>query len=385
MPTRASPRRRAERRTTVGIVGAGQLGRMMALAGYPLAIDSLFLDASADTPGGQVAPILTGAFTDRRLLAELARRSDVLTFDWENVSVASLAKLARRVPIQPPLPALAVSQDRLAEKRLFDRLGIPTTRYARVDSARSLAAALRKVGLPAVLKTRRMGYDGKGQAVVRSVEDAERARLELGGDGLICEEFVPFDYEVSILGARSSRGEVALYPLNGNVHVGGILRVTRAPFGTPALARRAAVHLRRMLEHFDYAGVLNIEFFVRGGRLLANETAPRVHNSGHWTIEGAHTSQFEQHLRAILGLPLGSTALVGPSVMVNLIGSLPVREALLAVPGAHLHDYGKTPRPGRKLGHVTVVARSVAERERAARRLLRLVEPDRRIALPPVV
>jgi 5-(carboxyamino)imidazole ribonucleotide synthase len=385
MPTRASPRRRAERRTTVGIVGAGQLGRMMALAGYPLAIDSLFLDASPDTPGGQVAPILTGAFTDRRLLAELARRSDVLTFDWENVSVASLAKLARRVPIQPPLAALAMSQDRLAEKRLFDRLGIPTTRYTRVDSARGLAAALRYVGLPAVLKTRRMGYDGKGQAVVRSIDDAERARRELGGNGLICEEFVPFDYEVSILGARSARGEVALYPLNGNVHVGGILRVTRAPFGTAALARRAAAHLRRMLEHFDYAGVLNIEFFVRNGRLLANETAPRVHNSGHWTIEGAHTSQFEQHLRAILGLPLGSTGLVGPSVMVNLIGSLPSREALLAVPGAHLHDYGKTPRPGRKLGHVTFVARSVAERERAARRLLRLVEPDRRIALPAVV
>jgi 5-(carboxyamino)imidazole ribonucleotide synthase len=278
-----------------------------------------------------------------------------------------------------------MSQDRLAEKRLFDRLGIPTTRYARVDSARGLAAALRHVGLPAVLKTRRMGYDGKGQAVVRSFDDAERARLELGGNGLICEEFVPFDYEVSILGARSSRGEVAVYPLNGNVHVDGILRVTRAPFGTAALARRAAAHLRRMLEHFDYAGVLNIEFFVRGGRLLANETAPRVHNSGHWTIEGTHTSQFEQHLRAILGLPLGSTALVGPSVMVNLIGSLPAREALLAVPGAHLHDYGKTPRPGRKLGHVTVVARSVAERERAASRLLRLVEPDRRIALPAVV
>jgi 5-(carboxyamino)imidazole ribonucleotide synthase len=278
-----------------------------------------------------------------------------------------------------------MSQDRLAEKRLFDRLGIPTTRYARVDSARGLAAALRHVGLPAVLKTRRMGYDGKGQAVVRSFDDAERARLELGGNGLICEEFVPFDYEVSILGARSSRGEVAVYPLNGNVHVDGILRVTRAPFGTAALARRAVAHLRRMLEHFDYAGVLNIEFFVRGGRLLANETAPRVHNSGHWTIEGTHTSQFEQHLRAILGLPLGSTALLGPSVMVNLIGSLPAREALLAVPGAHLHDYGKTPRPGRKLGHVTVVARSVAERERAASRLLRLVEPDRRIALPAVV
>jgi 5-(carboxyamino)imidazole ribonucleotide synthase len=370
---------------TIGIVGAGQLGRMMALAGYPLGLDCLFLDAATDTPGGQVAPILTGAFTDRRLLAELARRSDVLTFDWENVSLDSLAALARRVPIYPPLPALAMSQDRLAEKRLFDRLGIPTTRYAAVDSAASLKRALRRTGLPAVLKTRRMGYDGKGQAVVRNAADAERARLELGGSGLLCEEFVPFDYEVSVLGARSTRGEVAIYPLNGNVHVGGILRVTRAPFGTASLARRAGAHLRRMLAHFDYVGVLNIEFFVRGGRLLANETAPRVHNSGHWTIEGAQTSQFEQHLRAILGLPLGSTAALGPSVMVNLIGTLPPRAAVLALPGAHLHDYGKTPRPGRKLGHVTVVARTLAERERAARRLLRLCAAGERIALPRVV
>jgi 5-(carboxyamino)imidazole ribonucleotide synthase len=385
MPIRVSPPRRADHRMTIGIVGAGQLGRMMALAGYPLGLDCLFLDTATDTPGGQVAPILTGAFTDRRLLAELARRSDVLTFDWENVSLDSLAALARRVPIYPPLPALAMSQDRLAEKRLFDRLGIPTTRYAAVDSAASLKRALRRIGLPAVLKTRRMGYDGKGQAVVRNAADAERARLELGGTGLICEEFVPFDYEVSILGARSTRGEVAIYPLNGNVHVGGILRVTRAPFGTASLARRAATHLRRMLAHFDYVGVLNIEFFVRGGRLLANETAPRVHNSGHWTIEGAQTSQFEQHLRAILGLPLGSTAALGPSVMVNLIGTLPPRAAVLALPGAHLHDYGKTPRPGRKLGHVTVVARTLAERERAARRLLRLCAAGERIALPRVV
>lgn len=385
MPIRANPPRRADRRMTIGIVGAGQLGRMMALAGYPLGLDCLFLDATADTPGGQVAPILTGAFTDRRLLGELARRSDVLTFDWENVSLDSLAALPRRVPVYPPLRALATSQDRLAEKRLFDRLGIPTTRYAPVDSAAGLARALRRIGLPAVLKTRRMGYDGKGQAVVRNAADAERARLELGGSGLLCEEFVEFDYEVSVLGARSTRGEIAIYPLNGNVHVGGILRVTRAPFGTAALARRAAAHLRRMLEHFAYVGVLNIEFFVRAGRLFANETAPRVHNSGHWTIEGAHTSQFEQHLRAILGLPLGSAAAIGPSVMVNLIGLLPRRDAVLALPGAHLHDYGKTARPGRKLGHVTVVADSVAARERAARRLLQVCAPGERIALPRVV
>jgi 5-(carboxyamino)imidazole ribonucleotide synthase len=359
---------------TVGIVGAGQLGRMLALAGYPLGQDFLFLDRTADTPGAKVAPSLCGEFTDRRLLRELARRSEVITFDWENVSVESLAALGERTRIAPPLAALAASQDRLSEKRLFDRLGIPTTRYAAVDSRASLLRAVRRIGLPGVLKTRRMGYDGKGQVVLRRPDDLDAALGTIGGQQAIYEEFVPFDFEVSIIGARSTRGEVAIYPLNGNVHRDGILRVTRSPHGTPALQRRAAGHLRRMLGHFDYAGILNIEFFVRRGRLVANETAPRVHNSGHWTIEGAETSQFENHLRAILGLPLGSTAARGHAAMVNLIGTMPDRAALLAIPGLHLHDYAKAPRPGRKLGHCTLVAASPAARERALRRLLRLVE-----------
>jgi 5-(carboxyamino)imidazole ribonucleotide synthase len=359
---------------TVGIVGAGQLGRMLALAGYPLGQDFLFLDRSADTPGARVAPSLCGEFTDRRLLRELARRSEVITFDWENVSVESLAALGRRTRIAPPLPALAASQDRLSEKRLFDRLGIPTTRYAAVDSRAALLRAIRRIGLPGVLKTRRMGYDGKGQAVLRRPEDVDAALLAMGGQPAIYEEFVPFDFEVSIIGARSTRGEVAIYPLNGNVHRDGILRVTRAPYGSVALQRRAAAHLRRMLEHFEYAGILNIEFFVRRGRLVANETAPRVHNSGHWTIEGAETSQFENHLRAILGMPLGSTAARGHCAMVNLIGTMPDREALLALPGVHLHDYAKAPRPGRKLGHCTLVAADAAGRERRLAPLLKLVD-----------
>ena len=359
---------------TVGIVGAGQLGRMLALAGYPLGQEFLFLDRSADTPGAKVAPTLCGEFTDRRLLRALARRSEVITFDWENVSVESLAALGRGVRIAPPLAALAASQDRLAEKHLFDRLGIPTTRYAAVDSRAALLRALARIGLPGVLKTRRMGYDGKGQAVLRSREDVDAALAVLDGQPAIYEEFVPFDFEVSILGARSTRGEIAIYPLNGNLHRDGILRITRAPWGTSALQRRAAAHLRRLLEHFDYAGMLNIEFFVRRGRLIANETAPRVHNSGHWTIEGAETSQFENHLRAILGLPLGRTGARGHCAMVNLIGIMPPREALLAIPGLHLHDYAKAPRPGRKLGHCTLVASGPAARERALRRLLRVVD-----------
>ncbi len=358
---------------TIGVVGAGQLGRMLALAGYKLGLDVLFLDRTTATPGAAVAPTLCGEFTDGKLLRELARRSEVITFDWENVSVDSLAALGRNTRIAPPLRALAASQDRLSEKRLFEKLGIPTTRHAAVESRAQLLRAVARIGLPGVLKTRRLGYDGKGQAVLRSAADLEPALAAMQGAPALYEELVPFDFEVSILGARNARGQIVTWPLNGNVHRDGILHITRAPFGPPALQRRAALYLRRMLEHFDYQGVLNIEFFVRRGRLLANETAPRVHNSGHWTIEGAETSQFENHLRAILDLPLGPTAARGHCAMLNLIGTLPDREALLALPGVHLHDYGKSPRPGRKLGHCTVVQPTPAARERALKRLLKVI------------
>ncbi|MFM8479933.1 MAG: 5-(carboxyamino)imidazole ribonucleotide synthase [Gammaproteobacteria bacterium] len=362
------------RRTTVGIVGGGQLGRMMALAGYPLGLDFLFLDRSGDTPAAQVAASLVGEFTDQKLLRELAQRSEVLTFDWENVSIESLRAVGRAARIAPPLAALAMSQDRIAEKKLFAKLDIPTTRYAAVDSAASLERALRKVGLPGVLKTRRLGYDGKGQAVVRSREEAQRALATLQGAPLIYEEFVPFDYEVSIIGARNRQGEVVVYPLNRNLHRDGILRLTRAPWGDAALQRRAANHLRRVLEHYRYEGVLNIEFFVRKGRLLANETAPRVHNSGHWTIEGAATSQFENHLRAILGLPLGATEARGHAAMINLIGELPTRDHFLGERELHWHDYGKSARPGRKVGHITLIDSSAAARDARAQRILRQIE-----------
>jgi 5-(carboxyamino)imidazole ribonucleotide synthase len=358
---------------TVGIVGAGQLGRMLALAGYPLGLDFLCLDPAADAPAGRVAPLLHGAFSDTRLLARLARQCEVVTFDWENVSVAALAGIARRhhTRICPPLAALATGQDRVAEKRLFERLGIPTTRWHAVGSRRELERALAVTGVPGVLKTRRLGYDGKGQAVIRTGADAERAWAELGHVPLLYEEWVPFECEVSIIGARSVRGEIAVYPLCGNVHGAGVLRLTRAPYGPPRWQRRATHYLERVLSHFRYSGVLTIEFFVRRGRLIANEMAPRVHNSGHWTIEGATTSQFENHLRAILGLPLGSTRARGFSAMVNLIGEQPPRARLLALAGVHLHDYGKQPRPGRKMGHCTVVEASAAARDARARALLK--------------
>ena len=230
----------------------------------------------------------------------------------------------------------------MSEKRLFEKLGIKTTRWRAVSSRRQLDAALRDIGLPGIVKTRRLGYDGKGQAVLRTSADVERAWVELGQVPLLYEELVPFDLEVSVIGVRGGTGQCQVYPLNHNLHSGGILRLTRAPYGTARLNRLARKQVLAVMQHLRYVGVLTIEFFVCKGRLVANEMAPRVHNSGHWTIEGAVTSQFENHLRAILGLPLGETRAQGYSAMINLIGTMPGREQLLAPsPGVHLHDYGK--------------------------------------------
>jgi 5-(carboxyamino)imidazole ribonucleotide synthase len=364
---------------TVGVVGAGQLGRMLALAGYPLGLDFLFLDPAKGAPAGQVAPQIVGAFTDAEALGKLARDTDVLTFDWENISVDALRALPAQTLICPPVDALAAAQDRVLEKQLFERLKIPTTAWRNVESQADLEKAVAAIGLPGVLKTRRLGYDGKGQKVLRKRADVAGAWDEMGQVPLLYEELVPFDFEVSIIGARSRSGEIAIYPLNGNVHGGGILRLTRAPYGSPALQRAAARHLRRALVHFRYTGILTIEFFVTRGRLIANEMAPRVHNSGHWTIEGAQTSQFENHLRAILDLPLGATGARGHCAMLNLIGEMPEKTGVLKQEGLHLHDYGKSPRPGRKLGHLTFIERTAAARDRRARRLLGRVAAGVRI------
>ncbi len=356
----------------IGIVGAGQLARMMALAGYPLGHHFVMYDRVADTPGGQVAPGVIGEFDDAATLEHFAAQVEAVTFDWENVPVASVRSLARQVPVWPPPRALEIAQDRVAEKNLFRRLGLDTAPYAAVATQADLHRAARRIGLPAVLKTRRMGYDGKGQAWLRDPSDLEPAWRQLGGQGLIYEGFVAFSREVSLVSVRSRQGEILHYPLAENHHAQGILSWTRAPYRNPALQRAAEREMVRVLEALRYVGVLCIEFFVQSRRLLANEMAPRVHNSGHWTIEGAVTSQFENHVRAVAGQPLGDTRARGPAVMVNFIGTMPDAQAVLATPGVHLHDYGKAPRPGRKLGHATCVGRTARDRDRAQKFLLAL-------------
>ena len=342
----------------VGILGGGQLGRMLALAGHPLGLACRFLDPAPEAPAGAAGELVTAGYEDPAALDRFAAGLAVATYEFENVPTAVARRLADRIPVHPPPAALDVAQDRLAEKRCFAGLGIPVPPFAPVDTRAELDAALGQLGYPAVLKTRRLGYDGKGQRVLRAPGDVESAWRALGGVPLILEGFVAFRRELSVLAVRGRDGATACYPLVENHHRDGILRVSVAPAPDlpPALQREAEAHAGRLLDALGYVGVLALELFEAGDGLLANELAPRVHNSGHWTIEGAETSQFEQHLRAILGWPLGSTTPRGQSVMVNLIGAVPDPAAVLAVPGAHLHLYGKAPRPGRKLGHVTLRA-----------------------------
>lgn len=348
---------------TIGILGGGQLGYMLALAGYPLGMHFRFLDPSPQAPVGRVAPRVTAEYTDREALERFANSLTLVTYEFENVPVDAARFLQQRIPAYPPPEALEVSQDRLNEKTLFQKLGIATTEFAKVDSLSDFEAAIRKIGLPGVLKTRRMGYDGKGQWMLRSQEDVAKVRSMFPQDALILEKFVPFERELSILAVRGRNGETAFYPLVENHHRGGILRLSLAPAQKllPSIQGMAEDAASRILNTLNYVGVLAIEFFEWGGRLLANEMAPRVHNSGHWTIEGAVTSQFENHLRAVAGLPLGSTATLEHCAMLNLIGEVPETEEVLKVPDAHLHLYGKALRPGRKVGHVTVRGATVEQ------------------------
>lgn len=354
---------------TVGIVGGGQLARMLALAGVPLGLRFVFLDPAPDPCCAALGEHLAAPYEE---LDGLAGRAGVVTYEFENVPDASIRDLATKIPVFPDATALAVSRDRLAEKTLFNELGIQTPRFSPVESPEDLERGVAEIGLPAVLKARTLGYDGKHQVVLHTPDDVAVARARCDGAPMILEEFVPFDRELSVLAVRSRSKEVRFYPTAENIHREGILRVSRARPGD-RLESQAQDYARRLLDHLDYTGVMALELFEVDGVLLANEMAPRVHNSGHWTIEGSETSQFENHLRAILGLPLGSTRPLGYSAMVNLIGEVPEPRTILAVEGAHLHVYGKASSPGRKLGHVTVRARTQDELEQRLARVLQAV------------
>lgn len=334
--------------THIGILGAGQLGRMLALAGYPLGHRFRFLDPASDSPAGLLADHLTLDYSDASALEQFAHGLDVVTYEFENVPVEAARHLEKFIPVYPPSLALEKAQDRFVEKSFFRELGIPTPKFT-IDLNSSFS-------FPAVLKTRRMGYDGKGQSIVHSQAEvvAEKAV------DCILEKFISFDREISIIAVRNKSGETKFYPLIENHHRDGILRLSLVLGNVSAeLQVQAEEYATRVMSALNYVGVLTIEFFEKDGQLLANEMAPRVHNSGHWTIEGAITSQFENQVRAVCDAPLGSTSPLGVCAMVNLVGTLPDETSILKIEGAHLHLYDKAPRPKRKLGHITLVEKDV--------------------------
>lgn len=374
--------------STVGILGGGQLARMMALAGAPLGLRFLVLDTVADACAGQFAPMVVGDYTDQSALAQFASQVDVATFDFENVPAQSAQWLTDRVSVFPGPPALATAQDRLAEKTLFRELGIPVPPFAAIGTLAELQAAVQGIGTPCILKTRRLGYDGKGQFRIKTPADVDAAWAALGAQaghvGLILEGFVAFQRELSVVAVRGRDGQFRAWPLTENWHVDGVLSASLAPAQVENTLRDSALgYAQALAEALDYVGVFALELFCRDGELLANEMAPRVHNSGHWTIEGSETCQFQNHLRAVLGLPLGSTRMLGHACMLNWLGAMPDANAVLAEAGGHWHDYGKQPRAGRKVGHATLRADS---REELADALQRVgVALERQAQVAPVI
>lgn len=337
----------------IGILGGGQLARMMAQAGNPLGMEFMFLCPDPQACAASFGEHLCATFDDEGAQQHLAEHSDVVTYEFENVPLAAVEALHNRVALHPSPTSLAVAKDRLLEKKRFIALGIPTADFAAVDNLSDLAPGVAETGFPAILKTRTQGYDGKGQVVLRGMEDLPGAWQAVGKVPCIVESMIGFEREISIIAVRDRSGEMAFYPLSENHHREGILRLSLARPADP-MQPHVEASIRRLLIDMEYVGVLALEMFQVGDWLGANEMAPRVHNTGHWTIEGAQTSQFENHLRAISGMELGDTTLKQPAAMVDLIGSLPPEDAIREIPGANPHFYGKSNRPGRKVGHVTL-------------------------------
>ncbi|TXR54735.1 5-(carboxyamino)imidazole ribonucleotide synthase [Reinekea thalattae] len=359
----------------LAVVGGGQLGRMLAQAALPLGIKTQFLDPSEQSCAQDAGALICDAYDSAEGIEKLLQGSDVVTFEFENVPPSTVATLAQSKPAFPPASALSTARDRWIEKSLFQQLTIPTPRCAKIDNQADLDQAVIDLGCPAVLKTRTLGYDGKGQKVLRQASDADNAYAELGSVPLIMESFIDFEYEVSCIGVRDQAGQCVFYPLIRNEHRQGILYRSQ-PIADPVLQAQAESIVESMLVELNYVGTLAFEFFVKDNQLIANEIAPRVHNSGHWTIEGAQCSQFENHVRAVVGLPLGSCEVRGEVAMYNVIGRQPDVKALLAIAGVHLHDYGKSERAARKIAHITVTAQAAHQLEERCQQVEALLVND---------
>ncbi len=338
----------------IGILGGGQLAQMLALAGIPLGFRFRFFDPSPSAPAACAGKHILASFDDTAALDAFCEGLDVITYEFENIPASTVEYVTKRLPVRPSLECLTATQERLAEKTLFQQLNIPTAAFVTVDVAEDLKTVASQIGFPCMFKARRSGYDGKGQRLVKSAEELLPAWEALGSVPIIAEQYIRFTREVSLIAVRSLHGAMKYYALTENYHRDGILRRSLAPASSP-LQSTAESYASLVMKHLNYVGVLCIEFFESNGGLIANEMAPRVHNSGHWTIEGAKTSQFENHLRAITDMPLGSTDIISPTVMMNIIGTVPDTRALMDIENAHIHLYGKSAKPGRKLGHITIL------------------------------
>lgn len=355
----------------LGILGGGQLARMLALAAAPLGVRVRAYDPSPDACAGDVCDLVSGHYNDHAKLRAFALSLDAITYEFENVPTDAVDLIGSFAPVRPGAESLRLSQDRVLERQALTQAGFEVAHWCQIDSEDELNNAITAIGTPAILKTRRGGYDGKGQAIIAETADASRAWASIEGRPSILESMVGFQRELSLVAVRGTDGSMAFYPLVENEHRQGILRVTIAPApGVAAnLQQQAEAMARQLMFSLDHVGVLTIEFFEVQGQLVANEFAPRVHNSGHWTIDGATTSQFESHVRAVLGMPLGSTTVRTPTVMLNCIGAMPNPATVLTDPSAKLHDYRKPARPGRKVGHVNLLDVDPARAHESAERL----------------
>jgi 5-(carboxyamino)imidazole ribonucleotide synthase len=361
----------------IGVLGGGQLAKMLALAGYPMGIEVVCIDPTPDCCAKQVTSVIHANFNDYAAIHKHFKDVLCVTYETENIPIDATLPIANDYKLLPTIDALKITQDRLYEKKFLAELTIPTVQYRQIDQPDDLRCSINELGFPLLLKTRRNGYDGKGQLVIKNDIDAKMAWEEASVKDLIIEAMVQFEFELSLLFARDSLGNMAFYPLTLNHHQHGILRVSEAPFLNHELKETAEQYAKLIAEKLNYVGVMAIEFFCVNGQLIVNELAPRVHNSGHWTIEGAVTSQFENHLRAIAGLPLGSAEARGFSTMINNIGNEPTNlKRLLTIPDLHFHTYGKSTRPNRKLGHITICAKNKHQLDERLRTSLSIIESE---------